>query len=723
MDNDFKMSEIFNGDGVIFERKNSEESNKAVIIIDDEWEGAQLSFEQAISHPRPTTKTMAAIKSALHEIDSVKKIVFLTLPEKKGDIAHWDDFFGNYVNELNCKWVYILVDIYFGGAFTEDEKVGVDLMKYLEKKYKGFKLAFLSIAGFAGRGEYEGKKIFEKGQVTGFYQQTRQLLPSILEWLEESHPLDILWGNTKDWFSIVDSPGNFKLIENNPAEVNRLHSFYNSWWERRDLKENYKSNINNALKVDIPDEWYENSKSVEILHDSLKNLCGSYYCGTPIVESKYNLTIGAVYLIAILAMRDAGNYYDLTKEYKGSTFLMQKYKILRSKFLPRQSEDDAKNTAKALYTVFYNFFIKDGKHNQNVLNENGLRQFAILDDGKKLKFTFEWSATQESGLAEQFKKTPKPLSDQQKNNSATLAGSIQSLFVNMNRTTVGFGSPGTIWMEDKDLYVASANSPARVLIVCSDSSDGRGKKWAELFLNTEVSEVYVAKNSGEIILYRHNIDDCRTIEIKDFPQTFVCVMVHQGDSGLWDNLKNDYKLQFNKLFRFSGPGIYNTADGLPIMRITSADFDITVKDVIEVVDYSSGKRKETPAICKPKPAKEVLSAISIFCLGYLMAGVAGGKIDTKDVDDVKLLIGWNDQIKDTFPALLESGWEKAKNPKWWFSEEQIKYLKEYANRDMGEHPFPKVEKLIGYIVKGNDIEDYKVIKEAFKELVEMGKKG
>jgi len=517
--------------------------------------------------------------------------------------------------------------------------------------------------------------------------------------------LDDIWRNTIEWFK-----DNNVRDTQNPTHC---HPFVTGVFENKD---SYKDNIRKVFGLEFPVEWFEDKTSFMILHESLKSLCGSTYCGTLSRQDQRNLYIGAVYLIAILAMRDAGKYCNLTTNDQGITFQLKDYQKLTSKFLPLQSEDEAKNTAKALYAVFYNSFRKEDRH-----GNKGLKQFSIMSEGKKLQFTFEWSASQKDGLSKKLKE--KQLSDQQEKDSATLRGAIQCLLMNMTGSSMGFGSPGTIWMEDKDLYIASANSPARALIVCSDSgSDGRGKKWAELFLNTEVSEVYVAKNSGEIILYRHNIDDCRTIEIKDFPQTFVCVMVHQGDSILWDNLKKDYNLQFNKLFRFSGPGIYNTADGLPIMRITSADFDITVKDVIEVVDYSSGKRKEIPAVCKPKPAKEVLSAISIFCQGYLMAGVAVGKIDKKDEEDVKLLIGWNDQVKDTFPALLEFGWEKAKNPKWWFSEEQIKYLKEYANRDLGEHPYSNVKKLIGYIAKGNDIEDYKVIKEAFEELVEMGKK-
>lgn len=110
---------------------------------------------------------------------------------------------------------------------------------------------------------------------------------------------------------------------------------------------------------------------------------------------------------------------------------------------------------------------------------------------------------------------------------------------------------------------------------------------------------------------------------------------------------------------------------------------------------------------------EYITALVIFCQGYLMTGLAVGKIEDKEVET---LIGWSDKIKEIFKKSKhdwEASWKKAKNPQWWFSKEQIKYLKEYAKTD--------VEKLIEYIEKGNDIEacNYKVVKEA---LIQLGKK-
>lgn len=162
------------------------------------------------------------------------------------------------------------------------------------------------------------------------------------------------------------------------------------------------------------------------------------------------------------------------------------------------------------------------------------------------------------------------------------------------------------------------------------------------------------------------------------------------------------------------------------MRMDALDIKETFKRILtlsfeDAVKIVNGKSQEIFSDTWNDPfstlkTPEIITAIFIFCLGYLMAGVAAGKIDKKDEEEVKTLIRWNDQIKDTFPALLASGWEKAKNPKWWFSKEQINYLKEFAKGNMIDHPYSKVKKLIKYIEKGSDIEDYHVIKEAFMDL-------
>jgi hypothetical protein len=205
-----------------------------------------------------------------------------------------------------------------------------------------------------------------------------------------------------------------------------------------------------------------------------------------------------------------------------------------------------------------------------------------------------------------------------------------------------------------------------------------------------------------------------------FPNRQVVVLVTTQSPGFLSNAENRHrKVQVEGRERVILFTMRTEALGFKetFKRILTLSFD----DAVKIVNgksqeiFSDSRKNPFP----PLKTTEIITSIFIFCNGYLMAGTAVGKIDKKDEAEVKRLIGWEDRIKDTFPALMESGWAKAKNPKWWFSKEKIEYLKEFSKRDVVEHPYPNVDKLIDYIVKGDDIEDYKVIKEA---LIELGKK-
>jgi hypothetical protein len=649
-------------------------------------------------------ETSKDVDNAESFIDNIKKnkipvAAFIDFQYKKEDAREY----------LSTKYGQLPGDDKWKKIEDDEQKGGCYFSAIFDASIKEKRLNCISTVSPPRR--YPREATVEAANARSYPNALSAVIAMLNEWAQLFWPppapgLDDIWNNTAEWFKDDD------IRDNKKPTI--CHYFLPKMFENEEIKESYKNSIKGALGLELPSEWFKDKNSFNNLHESLKTICGSYYCGTPKKESKYNLTMGGVYLIAILAMRDAGKYYDLTKKSQRSTFQLKNYPEFNSKFLPLQSENDAKNTAKSLYAVFLNSFRKEGKH-----GDMGLKELAILNNGKKLKFTFEWSATQEDGLAKKIEGMQ--LNHKPGEKSATLTGAIQSLLVNMNRSSIGFGSPGTIWMENKYLYIASANSPTMVLIVCSDSgSEGRGEKWAELFLNTEVSEVYVAKSSEEIILYKQNIDNYSTIEIKELPQTFACVMVHQGqgDSNRWEELKKDYTIQSMQLFRFSSPGIYNVEDGLPIMRTTSPDFDITVTDVSQLVDYSSGRRPEIPDICKPKSTGELITSIFIFCMGYLSAGVGAGAIND---EEVKTLIGWNDNIKTISPnteADWNEGWENVKNSQWWDDLGKINNLKEKVRIEMDGNLDEHLEKLIDFIKGKGTIEHFETVKTVLKMLKE-----
>ncbi|MGD2084546.1 MAG: hypothetical protein PVH61_00030 [Candidatus Aminicenantes bacterium] len=108
----------------------------------------------------------------------------------------------------------------------------------------------------------------------------------------------------------------------------------------------------------------------------------------------------------------------------------------------------------------------------------------------------------------------------------------------------------------------------------------------------------------------------------------------------------------------------------------------------------------------------ILPALAILCQGYLMAGVAAGKIQDKEVEK---LIFWNDKIKINYPK-IKSGWETVTNPQWWDDLGKIKDIKEQVRREIGKKCDENVEKLIDYINGTNDIEDFVTVKTVFKKL-------
>jgi hypothetical protein len=122
---------------------------------------------------------------------------------------------------------------------------------------------------------------------------------------------------------------------------------------------------------------------------------------------------------------------------------------------------------------------------------------------------------------------------------------------------------------------------------------------------------------------------------------------------------------------------------------------------------------------------EHIAALDILCQGYLMAGMAAGKIDKNDKDEVIALIGWSDKIKEIFPKAesdWEDGWEKVKNPQWWDIVGDIQDIKDQIRREMQVIKKTKgnlsnsIEILIDLIINEKKIEDYKVVKNALKNL-------
>lgn len=125
-----------------------------------------------------------------------------------------------------------------------------------------------------------------------------------------------------------------------------------------------------------------------------------------------------------------------------------------------------------------------------------------------------------------------------------------------------------------------------------------------------------------------------------------------------------------------------------------------------------------PGILKKKLEPQVIASLSILSQGYLMAGVAAGKIVDKKVE---YLIGWDDKIKKIFPKAdsdWEAGWEKVKEPQWWWDtfaedkEDALKSMKEKIKLEW-EKDRPDVFDKLFDMIEGGQVDQPSVIAQVF----------
>jgi hypothetical protein len=527
----------------------------------------------------------------------------------------------------------------------------------------------------------------------------RSVLNMLEKWYElfMEPTLEKIWDSTKGkkgdetngWFH---SDYSSKVIT--PKYI--PHTFSDKWIENERQVTAYKDNIKNIFGLTLPEEWFKNADSFLYLHESIKSMCGSYYCGTPTKVGKYNLTIGSVYLIALMAMRDVGDYCPLKKDKRGNIIELHKYPDINSEFLPVQTPQDAKNAAKTLYKFLLNLFNRDKKHQYKELKE-----FELDNKGKKLIFTFEWSASKTN--------KGKILTEQEPERIFK-----KDLYTSMIRSKIGFGCPGSIWMSGKQLFIASANSTAEVLIICNDKgdkSDDRSYKWLKLLFETGIiNSVIWIKRENEILKFKGVITNYDKITIDDFPEKFCCTFAHTGNRALWKKINKRCITSPQKLFWFSSPGLSDVDEGYPIMRETSPTFAISAEEVEEVVNFSLGRTSEIPRICRQKERYEYLSAISILCQGFLsLHAVSKDYKPDASVDAALEQMGYFAPAMDNDKQILNNAMTNEKDisgTNWWdvFRKEiDNDTLKQKIKDEWGGEPGGELLKLLQGIYGENEI--------------------
>jgi hypothetical protein len=225
--------------------------------------------------------------------------------------------------------------------------------------------------------------------------------------------------------------------------------------------ESHRQTIREVFDLDLPERWWSDLDSIRNIHESLKHLCGVDYCGTPTREPKYNLCVGSVYFIALLAMRDASQHRDYKKLMDGiKTF--SGYKSVDKNIFPIQNEEIAKNGARALYYLLKNLFTEDPKHALKDGTLPTVKTAKFVSRGRGLSLQFKgWST---SHLSEKIHERQDELTTGKGSVAPERAGTetdnIIPLFFDIWKTMAlnseGFGSPGSIWMDGKGLSIYSA---------------------------------------------------------------------------------------------------------------------------------------------------------------------------------------------------------------------------------------------------------------------------
>ncbi|WP_044208390.1 caspase family protein [Coleofasciculus chthonoplastes] len=264
----------------------------------------------------------------------------------------------------------------------------------------------------------------------------KPIIPQVLL-PQEPHPLDCLWEKTNGWFS-------------------ETHSLMKHNFDKDCQYSTYKDEVNKALGIDLPGEWWNNPKSAHNLYESLKSLCGETFSGWS-KRGDRHISVGAAYLIALMAHQASCKH--ITPLIEGISDWEGCEKASRYFIFPVQISKDAAASAKALYDVFKFLFERQG-----LTQDSQVERVFFEPPGNQLTIQFKWSAK------EPAKDNPKTrtlakftssimskdqlLIEPPNNTSNAILKLWSRLFVSEN----GFMSPGVIYMNEDQLVIASLGS-------------------------------------------------------------------------------------------------------------------------------------------------------------------------------------------------------------------------------------------------------------------------
>jgi hypothetical protein len=447
---------------------------RIIIVIDDSFDLPNWYSRKETRQP-PNAVGLKSFYDIVSAWDMSRAIGFFTLPDpaKLETGSHRIiDAIENWLQEVCCDEecdgdshshvhqeyrYYILVDFFYGLNAT---LIGHQFLDYWKERQilpsSQCKLAYLSTAGaYPGFEDPHDLPVFQKNSLeTSPYK--------LKAWLDfEEVPLDKVWDNSVGWFD--DRKGT--VVKHDFAQVE-------PWFHNHDPKaEKYRDAIEMALGFQFPEAWWQDLETIKHIHESLKRLCGEFFCGNTNQRGCQNISVGAAYLIALKAHHEVFGTIDALA---CDPLFWRGCSRTTAAVFPLQDRPSAKSSAIALYDFFYHLF--KPRAGRVDANQSSVKTAYFDQQGAVLKIQVNWDARippddRPKSLAQTLKErfdseeieAPDPddfgnYTDSEeirpalaKNSRDAVVRLWRSLMFNKN----GFLSPGVIYMERDEIIIAS----------------------------------------------------------------------------------------------------------------------------------------------------------------------------------------------------------------------------------------------------------------------------
>jgi hypothetical protein len=245
------------------------------------------------------------------------------------------------------------------------------------------------------------------------------------------------------WQQSMQDPVWFMHKSDGPMQHYPDHAWQ---WNGND-QQKYQSTVNGAFGFELPVSWFHEKSEFSVFHENLKRLCGLDYEGCS--GHKHNLSVGAVFLIAMMAHASATRNLGPFAKANWSELVNSV-----TPWLVRQSEEMARETATCLFKFFTCIC--------NPEQRSGLSETSKLTDvqwdghGISFKLIFNWKVEPDHPLHAEIMRTYSPFQQwalPHYVSNATTA--LMRLLACMNIQTNGFGHPGHIYMKGHALHVGT----------------------------------------------------------------------------------------------------------------------------------------------------------------------------------------------------------------------------------------------------------------------------